>query len=350
MRTRESAISEADLTLIHALQLAPRATWAQLAEVLGPAADTLARRWARLTERGHAWSGVLPGALTAGSPAVTSAWIRIECAAGTVPATAAALTTDPGTLTVQHVTGVADLVAYVAAPDPAALDAYVVNRLHQLPGVRATRTHVVTALYIPATPTRLDQLTPRQARAVRELGPRPARTARAAPLTTPDPVDQRLLLALAEDARTGVATLAQRIGASESTARRRLARLTATDGVLFRTEPAPRHSGRPVWALICADVPPDQLVPVAAAVSRLRGTRTVTAVTGPHNLFVCAWLNRVEELPGYTEKLVRAGTGLRIADTKVSLRAHKLGAHVIGPDGRREGVVPPDIWGISSRA
>ncbi|WP_420034448.1 Lrp/AsnC family transcriptional regulator [Streptomyces sp. cg28] len=348
MRTRESAVSEADLALIHALQLAPRATWAQLAGTLGFAADTLARRWARLTERGHAWSGVLPGALTAGSPAVTAAWIRVECAAGTVPATAAALTEDPGTLTVQHVTGVADLVAYVAAPDPAALDAYVVDRLHRLPGVRATRTHVVTALYTPAAPTRLDQLTPRQLRAVRDLDGRPGRTARAAPLSTPGPVDQRLLLALAEDARTGVATLAQRIGTSESTARRRLARLAATDAVLFRTEVAPRHSGRPVWALICADVPPDQLVPVAASVARLRGTRTVTAVTGPHNLFVCAWLSRVEDLPGYTEKLARTAPGLRIADTKVSLRAHKLGAHVLDAEGHRERVVPPDIWGISS--
>ncbi|MFD8571577.1 Lrp/AsnC family transcriptional regulator [Streptomyces sp. NPDC057694] len=353
MRTRESAISEADLTLIHALQLAPRATWSQLAGALGPTPDTLARRWARLTARGHAWSGVLPGALTAGSPAVTAAWIRVECAAGTVPATAAALTEDPGTLTVQHVTGVADLVAYVAAPDPAALDAYVVDRLHQLPGVRATRTHVVTALYTPAASPRLDQLTPRQIRAVRELGGRPGRTVRpgrTAPLTAPDPVDQRLLLALAEDARTGVATLAQRIGASESTARRRLARLETADAVLFRTEVAPRHSGRPVWVLICADVPPDQLAPVAAAAGRLRGTRTVTAVTGPHNLFVCAWLSRVEELPGYTEKLARAAPGLRIADTKVSLRTHKLGAHVLGPDGHRERVVPPDIWGISPRA
>ncbi|WP_338698562.1 AsnC family protein [Streptomyces sp. Q6] len=61
MRTRESAVSEADLTLIHALQIAPRASWAQLAATLGPSAETLARRWSRLTARGHAWAGVLPG-------------------------------------------------------------------------------------------------------------------------------------------------------------------------------------------------------------------------------------------------------------------------------------------------
>ncbi|MYW68829.1 AsnC family transcriptional regulator [Streptomyces sp. SID8379] len=350
MRTRESAISEADLTLIHALQISPRATWAQLAGALGPSADTLARRWSRLTAKGYAWSGMLPGALTAGSPAVSTAWIRVECAAGTVPDTAAALARDPGTLTVQHVTGAADLVVFVALPDAAALDRYLVDRLHRLPGVRATRTHVITALYGPGAPPRLDQLTPPQLRRVRELGRRPSRTGRAAPLVAPpDAVDQRLLLALAADSRVSVAALAQEIGASESTARRRLARLEATDAVLFRTEVAPRHSGRPVWCLICADVPPDQLAPVATAAARLRDTRTVTAVTGPHNLFVCAWLSRVEELPAYIQKLALKAPDMRIADTMVSLRVHKLGAHVLGPDGNREHLVPPDIWGISSR-
>ncbi|MFI7339095.1 Lrp/AsnC family transcriptional regulator [Streptomyces sp. NPDC050085] len=351
MRTRESTVSEADLTLIHALQIAPRASWAQLSAALGPSADTLARRWSRLTARGHAWSGVLPGALTTGSPAVCAAWIRIECTAGTVPAIAGRLVEDPGTLTVHHVTGDADLVVYTAQPDAAALDHYLAERLHRLPGVRATRTHVVTGVYCPATPPRLDQLTPHQLRRVRALSGRAARSARAAaPGGAPDPVDQRLLLALAEDGRTGIAALALRVGTSESTVRRRLARLESDGGLLYRTEVAPRDSGSPVWCLIFADVPPDQMQPVAAAVSRLRETRTVTTVTGPHNLFVCAWLGRVEQLPEYTRKLACKTPGLRITDTLLSLRGHKLGGHVLAPDGLRERLVPPDIWGSNPRA
>ncbi|MFI6878475.1 Lrp/AsnC family transcriptional regulator [Streptomyces sp. NPDC050400] len=351
MGTRESAVSEVDLTLIHALQIAPRAGWTQLSAALGPAADTLARRWARLTARGHAWSGVLPGALVTGSPALCAAWILVECAAGTVPATAAELTEDPGTLTVHQVAGRADLVLYVARPDAAALDRYLVERLHRLPGVRATRTHVITGMYGPAIPPRLNQLSPQQLRHVRELAGRPARTARtSARPGPPDQVDRRLLLALADDGRAGVAALAQRVGTSESTVRRRLSRLETTGAVLYRTEVTPRHSGFPVWCLICADVPPDQLSSAASSVSRLRETRTVTAVTGPHNLFVCAWLNRVEQLPEYTQKLTRKVSGLRVADTVLSLRLHKLGGHVFSPDGLRERLVPPDIWGINPSA
>ncbi|MGY0017469.1 Lrp/AsnC family transcriptional regulator [Streptomyces sp. YJ-C3] len=348
MRTRESAVSEADLALIHALQLAPRASWAQLSGALGPSADTLARRWSRLTRDGHAWSGVLPGALAAGSPAACSAWIQVECAVGSIPDTAARLAADPVTLTVQHVTGDADLVLYVACADLTALDRYLTGRVHRLPGVRATRTHIITSVYRAATQPPLGQLTPRQQHRVRELNPRVDRVPR--PLAPPDTADQRLLLALAEDGRLGVAALAKRCGASESTVRRRLARMESAGELLALTESAPRVSGRPVWYQIRADVPPDLIASVAAAAARMRETRTVTAVTGPHNLFVCGWLRRVEQLHEYAEKVTRIAPGLRIADTVLSLRVHKIGAHTLSPEGLREHFVPPDIWDINGTA
>ncbi|WP_338698561.1 Lrp/AsnC ligand binding domain-containing protein [Streptomyces sp. Q6] len=282
---------------------------------------------------------------------MTSAWIRIECAAGTVLDTAAALVGDPGVLTVQHITGGADLVAFLACPDATALDRYLVERLHRLPGVRATRTHVVTGVYGSAHPPPLNQLTPQQLRRVRELHPRAARSGRAAPPSgPPDALDQRLLLALGADGRAGVAALAKQVGSSESTVRRRLTRMEATGALLFRTEVAPHTSGRPVWCLVCAEVPPEQVASAAASIARLRETRTVTAVTGPHNLFISGRLGRVEQLPEYTQKLTHKAPGLRVADTVLALRVHKVNAHVLGADGLREGFVPPDIWGISPAA
>lgn len=52
---KDFAIDENDLVLLHGLQIAPRATWAQLGEVLGISGATAARRWARITGRGDAW-------------------------------------------------------------------------------------------------------------------------------------------------------------------------------------------------------------------------------------------------------------------------------------------------------
>ncbi|MFI5084537.1 MAG: AsnC family protein, partial [Actinomycetales bacterium] len=48
-------LSEDDLALINALQIAPRMSWADAADVLGVHATSLAARWARLRKQGVAW-------------------------------------------------------------------------------------------------------------------------------------------------------------------------------------------------------------------------------------------------------------------------------------------------------
>ncbi|MCZ0980180.1 hypothetical protein O1L60_17615 [Streptomyces diastatochromogenes] len=50
--------------------------------------------------------------------------------------------------------------------------------------------------------------------------------------------------------------MARQCGTSESTVRRRLDALGAAGALHHHCLPAPRFSGRPVWALVTADVPP----------------------------------------------------------------------------------------------
>ena len=47
-----NTLDEFELELIHALQLRPRAEWAELAHPLGVSSATVARRWRSLRERG----------------------------------------------------------------------------------------------------------------------------------------------------------------------------------------------------------------------------------------------------------------------------------------------------------
>src|SRR5947208_1097930 len=49
-------LSEEDLRLINALQISPRISWTDAAEVLDVHATTLASRWERLRESGAAWT------------------------------------------------------------------------------------------------------------------------------------------------------------------------------------------------------------------------------------------------------------------------------------------------------
>ncbi|AJF65912.1 Lrp/AsnC family transcriptional regulator [Streptomyces vietnamensis] len=340
MHTRESVLGESDLALIHALQIAPRASWTQLSGVLAVSPDTLARRWEALTAGGYAWSSML--AARRGTEATLYAWVELECVAGAAETTATEVAGDPYTLGVHQVTGDADLILLVNCPDLYALDGYLAGRVRRLPGVLRARTQVVTQLHNRPYRSRIEQLTPGQVQHLTEItgGDRRTRSpARAYPPVTE--LDQRIVAELAGDARRSAAELARQCGTSESTVRRRLDALGAAGGFHHHCLPAPRFSGRPVWALVTADVPPLDVTESVVSLGRLRQTRVVTSVTGPHNLALAMWLRTVEELHDVTAALVRAAPALRITGTAVSLRTHKIGAQVLGPDGRRTHHIRP---------
>jgi DNA-binding Lrp family transcriptional regulator len=341
MRTGESVLGEADLSLIHALQIAPRASWTQLSSVLGVSPDTLARRWEHLTAGGYAWSSLL--AARRGADAALYAWIELECVAARTEDTAVEVAGDPCTLGVHQVTGDADLVLLVVCPDLYALDGYLARRVRRLPGVIRSRTQVVTRLHNRPYRSRIEQLTPGQVELLRELTGADRRNrahARGYPHVTE--LDRRLIAELAGDARRSAAELARQCGTSESTVRRRLDVLAAGGALHHHCLPAPRFSGRPVWAMVTAEVPPAEEPTTVAALSRLRRTRLITSVTGPCNLALAMWLRTVDELHEVTATLVRAAPALRITGTLLSLRTHKIGAQVLGPDGRRVRHVRPD--------
>ncbi|MFE7515490.1 Lrp/AsnC family transcriptional regulator [Streptomyces sp. NPDC057540] len=340
MLTRESVLGEVDLALIHALQIAPRASWTQLAGVLAVSPDTLARRWETLTAGGYAWSSLLTA--RRGAEGTLYAWVELECVAGDTEATAIAIAEDPYSLGVHQVTGDADLILLVNCPDLHALDGYLTGRVRRLPGVLRARTQVVTQLHNRPYRSRIEQLTPGQVQHLTEVtgGDRRARAAtRAYPLVTE--LDRRIVAELAGDARRSAAELARQCGTSESTVRRRLDALGASGACHHHCLPAPRFSGRPVWAMVTAAVPPLDVAECVASLARLRQTRVVTSVTGPHNLALAMWLRTVEELDVVTAGLVRAAPSLRITGTAVSLRTHKIGAQVLGADGRRTHHIRP---------
>ncbi|WP_030747455.1 Lrp/AsnC family transcriptional regulator [Streptomyces griseus] len=342
MSTGESVLGEADMSLIHALQILPRASWTQLSTVLGAGPDTLARRWEHLTAGGYAWASLL--AARRGGEAALYAWVELECAAGTTEATAVELAGDPCTLGVHAVTGGADLVLLLAGAGLPALDAHVTGRIRRLPGVLRARTQVVTRLHNRPYRSRIDRLTPLQARVLADLAPRERRDApraRVAPRVSE--LDRRLVAELAGDARRTAAELARQCGTSESTVRRRLDVLAAAGALHHHCQPAPRFSGRPVWAMVTAQVAPPDEATTVAALTRVRRTQVVTSVTGPHNLVLAMWLASVEELHEITAGLVRTAPALRITGTAIGLRTYKIGAQVLGEDGRRTHHVRPEV-------
>lgn len=72
----QADLDEQDLALLHALQIAPRLSWADAARVLGPTPATLAGRWERLRSQGMAWVTVHVGRLRN----VTVAFVELDVA------------------------------------------------------------------------------------------------------------------------------------------------------------------------------------------------------------------------------------------------------------------------------
>ncbi|WP_424211146.1 Lrp/AsnC family transcriptional regulator [Streptomyces sp. BI20] len=338
MNASISAIDDTDRALVHALQLAPRASWERLAGVLGSRPDTLARRWERLTACGAAWSFAV--GLRSGRRPPCLAWVEVRCGAGAADGVGAALAADPHALGVEHCTGDRDLLLFVAVPDPAALYRWLSERVCRLPGVVDTRSAIVTTVHQPPDRWRLDQLTPAQAARL-PASVSPGGVGRVAELT---PADRPLVLALAGDARRSVAALARECAMSESTVRRRLAVLEAGRGLRLGCGVSAGLSGWPVTATVWASVPEHEVVECAAVVGGLRETVACASVTGPRNLLVSVRLRSVEELSRYCGELTRRLPGVRVADSSVSLRVRKVEGQVLDARGYRVGTVAPDIW------
>lgn len=332
-------LDEVDHLLITALQTAPRARWEQIGQVVGIDATTAARRWAHLTEAGHAWLSCFATGI--GPVAPTIAFIEIDCVSGALHEVTAQLVDDPHLITIDHVTGSRDLVLTAAFPDQSALARYVGFRLETLPGVAATRSQIATALHAEGSRWRLDRLTPGTWETLTEDRPG-IRTGRG--LLVADDLDRELLALLAEDCRQSAARLARRTGTSPTTVRRRLERIHREEGVVYRCEVARYLSGWPVSVTLWCGAPPGDTARIIPQLSGLRETRLCASLSGPHNLLLAVWLRSMQDIASFETRLGTRFPELTVADRAVTLWPLKLAGQILDPQGRRIRGVPVSFW------
>ncbi|NUU25513.1 MAG: AsnC family transcriptional regulator, partial [Streptomycetaceae bacterium] len=239
-----AAVDELDLVLINALQLRPRATWTELAPILRVDAVTLARRWRRLVRDGCAWVTCYPRPGHLGAADGGLALIEVDVEHGALETATAQLADDPYAVSVERLTGGRDLLLSVMTARVEDLLAYVQDRFSEVPGIAATRTHLVTRVYAEGGGWRLRSLDAAQRAA---LGPVPRERAAASGYS---PADPALIAALGEDGRASHTDLAAQTRTSTTTVARRLQRLLAADLIRLRCEVAQPLSGWPIRATL----------------------------------------------------------------------------------------------------
>ncbi|WP_460072683.1 Lrp/AsnC family transcriptional regulator [Streptomyces sp. YKOK-I1] len=334
-------LSEEDLALVHALQLRPRASWTELGRTLGVDAVTVARRFHRLTDRGETWVAVSPGPMLLQHLCV--AFVEIDCAAGTADAVAGTLRGHPHAVTIERSADTHRLLATVATADVAAMAHYTLDVLSAVPGIAAVGTRIVTHMFTEGGRWQIDVLDPEQrSRLVTPTGGEDSgRRTGSEEITSRDRV---LLSLLYHEGRASFQSLAEALGTTAFTVRRRLDRLTRLGLIRFRCDFARPLGGWPVAVTFWATAPVHELSVIGHALVRLPEVRNCAAVTGRYNLVVQAALHSVNDVLRLETRLCDVHPRLVVTDRAMTLRHDKLLGRVLDPRGRSLGVVAPDVW------
>ncbi|MEV0087113.1 AsnC family transcriptional regulator [Saccharopolyspora sp. NPDC050642] len=332
-------LDELDLDLISALQIAPRAPWALVGEVLQVDAATAARRWERLSEAGAVWLTCYPGPHY--PEPVCMAFIEVDCAQGQVLAVAEQASRLPAVVTAEHVTGGRDLYFTVMVGDLGELTEFLLGDLQRIPGAQTTRVQVVTELYAQGGDWNLGGLDAAQQERIRRSRP----GGKGFSIQALRPVDRNLLRLLANAPRASYTDLAKGAGISVSTARRRVDALLASGMVGMRCEVSRVLAEVPMSATVWANVPPADLPGVAALIASLPETRVCAGITGGMaNLLFSVWLRRPKELQLIERRLGDLFPQVSIVDRALCLRHVKRAGRLLHDGDLAGDMVPLAMW------
>jgi DNA-binding Lrp family transcriptional regulator len=336
-------ISDDDALLIDALQIAPRASWAALSEHLGISSVTVAKRWQRLTEEGLAWVTVAPGMAT--SRPQCFAYVEVTCRPSMRLTAADAIARHHLAVTVEVVTGSADILVTVCAADLPTLSHYVLEHLSAVEGVVSTRVRIATRLYHEGSAWRLEVLPPSTVTELARLrGEAPAEGESPNPIESTPSMAKAIMTQLAIDGRTSYAELAERVDTSPTTARRCVSDLLRSGVLILRTDVSAPDAGWPVESYVWANAPIATLRDTARQLSRVRQVRlTATVAAGPV-IALGIWLRTVEELHRLELTFAEQLPELQVVDRLIVLRVVKRMGRLLDEAGRSTGVIPINIW------
>lgn len=320
-------LSHTDARLLHALQIEPRATWQDLAPVIGVDPATLARRWQRLKADGLVW-------VTGHYAEVQTALLEISCDLTKLNGVIEALRQDNRVSVLDITSGDRDMLAHVGAYDLADLSAYAVDRLGAIPGVRSVRIHVANETLVDGASWRLRALTPEEeGRVPVPRSPRP-RAARSVDAGLRAVIGRELWV----DGRASASDIAASSGYTPQRVADAIGTLRSNGELKLRTDVARGASGWPVSAWYFVEVPARTLEATRDAIAAVPEVRLAFTSPSRYNLIISVWLRRLSDIARFEVVLEQALGGARIADRAVVLRIAKHMNHIVGDDTRSIGV------------
>ncbi len=320
-------LDDVDLRVVNALQINPRASWAQIGAVLEIDPVTAARRWNRLERGGVAW---VTAYMTSPARIGPLALVEVDSGGHSLD-TAELLVGDPECASIDITSGARDLLLTVTASTMSELADYLLHRVSRIEHVRAVRTHLASRVIAEGSDWRLTKLTEEQVtRLTRSV------TARKRPELVSLGTDEMLLAGLlADNGRASTSELAAAGGMNPRKVRDMLRGLLDSGRLTMRTEVRSEFSGWPVYAWFFLRVPAASTSVVSRRLGTLPEIRTVLEIAGPNNLIMAVWLREISDVNKLEADIERLLRDVAVVDRSVVLRTAKRAGAVLDARGSR---------------
>lgn len=331
-------LGERDRALVHALQIAPRASWTEVARTLGVGPTTAAARWERLRAEGVAWMSAYPAGT---AEDLHLAFVELDVEAPHRHGILETLCRDPRAVSVEETSGDPDLFVTVMVPDHAALSRLVLDDLPRVPGVLRCRTHVASKVHWEGGRWRLDALDPAQQARLRSAAPTSGPPLRVRPLRPSGYAP--LVEALSHDGRRSAADIARRLGRSPATVRRQAARLLSSGHLSLRCELAQPHSGWPLVGTWFARVPGEETARTVRSLTTHPQLRLCVSTVSRSDLLFTFWARNPDDLGRLESVLEEKLPAMTLTRRILTLRTRKRMGWLLDTAGLSTGeVVAPD--------
>jgi DNA-binding Lrp family transcriptional regulator len=325
---RTSQLDEVDRQLLHALVVAPRASFRVLAGVLGVSDQTVARRYRRLAEA----VGLRVFGLVHGPNAGWVSWlVRIQAAPGSAQRIADTLAQRDDTWWVRLYSGGTEIFCVLHARTPEQRNALFLRGLPGSRHVTGITAHSVLHVFTPVEYIGYaGALSDAQQAALRAAGPdqAPAEVVAFSALGAPGAgaawaqgratlraEDDPLLAELARDGRATVAELAAATRWHESTVRRRIEELRLAGLLYFDIDIDDAALGVDVSVMLWLKIDPACLDAAGRAIAEHPEIPFAAATTGATNLAASAIFPDTRHLYAYLTTRLAGLPGLQSVET-----------------------------------
>ncbi|WP_245727759.1 Lrp/AsnC family transcriptional regulator [Streptomyces vietnamensis] len=304
-----------DHGILKVLHRDPRAPFAEVAAAVGAHERTVARRLERMTADGRVAfaAALIPEYRYEG----VTAEIAVRCAPGRVHEVALTLAALDETRSVEVATGALDVFVELHAADHDALLTLVDTVIGRLDGVVDIHSAMVLRLLLTASDWAPYDDEPTDVRRHAIEG-----TALPEPPVV-DELDRRLVELLRRDARMSTTRLARELSVGETTARRRLARLTASHVLHLRLHADPAVLGYPVEARFRLGVPHRELDPAIRLLAREPALRHLVVTSGGTSLLGYSSHRDTRDFQEFTARVFARLEGVTSTETALLMRTYK---------------------------